>query len=115
MPCNDYGGMPVVDRTDYKQIRFLEAALCAVLTRLDGKDGHVLWGSEGTFAYIDWKEAGIKRKDVENWWRKHKQEDKKRRRAERIASKARKQRKKLQRSGLSKLSRAEADALGVRR
>lgn len=99
MPCYDppeandnvkYGGRP--SRT--------EALLCAILTLLEEQP--FLAGTEDVFDIIDWEEAGVSRRWAENWWERHKIDDQKRR--EKLRAK---------KSGLSKLTDEEKEALGL--
>lgn len=76
MPCRDREGEeiqhPYVDPV-------VEPALCAICTVLEQE---LDCPFKELLSRVDWKEAGITRRDFEAWWNKHKREDAARRRAE---------------------------------
>lgn len=118
MPCNDYGGAHVVDRTDYSQIKFLSAVLCAVFTFLDSKKSPIglvegPGNPEGLLDHLDWKEAGVTREQVERWWRRHKKEDRARRKREKQEREERRKAREARDRALAKLSPEDRQALGV--
>jgi hypothetical protein len=77
MPCSD--GMGPGVRTEYVEVDNpkLAAALCAILSSLSASGGFKQF-----LATIDWREAGVDREYVEDWWRRHKEHDRKRRERE---------------------------------
>lgn len=93
------------------QLQKVEAAFCAVLTRLEQDN---LFGT--VVSMIDWKEAGVSRKFFETWWKQHKAYDVRRREmeAEIIARNAEKEaRKKQKEAVLAKLTPEERNILGL--
>ncbi len=87
-----------------------EAVLCGLFTAMEkhpvsGENMLDLWLSN-----VDWKEAGVQRREVKTWWRKHKAEDERRRRLE--AEERRKA--ELKASALNKLTAEERAALGLK-
>jgi hypothetical protein len=80
------------------------AFLCGLLTVLENEDVVDLWLRE-----IDWKEAGITKKEALEWWKEHKAEDELRRKRE---AKERKENE-LRISAMSKLTPEERQALGL--
>lgn len=109
MPCSDGGWDDEVrvSRDEVREHNMLEAAMCGILTVLENNGG----GSnlEGILQAVDWKEAGVKRKQLETWWRKHKKQDEERRARE--AAHLRKE--ELKTAAISKLSMEERAALGL--
>jgi hypothetical protein len=79
--------------------------MCGLLTQLE-KEGVIdLWLSS-----VDWAEAGVKRKTLEMWWKKHKKED-----AARLAREAAAKRKDdLRKIAIGKLSPDELEVLGIK-
>lgn len=107
MPCRD--DYPDPDPRELVNT-MVNAALCAVLTQLEQQhSSNDQNGLEYVLNNINYKEAGIKRKDLERWWNEHKRQDQARR--EREAYEAEQQR--LKTSGLSKLTTEERRALGL--
>lgn len=80
------------------------AALCGILHALES-DGKL----EEILRTIDYKEAGVARRDLEAWYLNHKREDAKRRARE----KAEANRKALVKSARAKLTPEERKALGL--
>jgi hypothetical protein len=111
MPCrvDDEDWKPRKETRHGMAIDDFEAVLCGLFTALEGReqinDMLPLWLSS-----VDWKEAGIKRKQVETWWRDHKAEDERRRKRE----KAEKRTADLRLTAISKLSPDELAALGIK-
>lgn len=117
MPCRDGG--PFEDifyaRQDADKLANLEAAFCGVLTVLrDAEHVKDLFGDNDNVGAIldnvDWREAGVKRKWVEDWWIKHQEEDIERRKREAAEAEAQAAR----RRALAKLSKEDRAALGIR-
>lgn len=120
MPCRDYYDdhpekyfKDVTEPALKKQIAFAESALCQtladferVLTALHEAHPDIYELSPKPLDHINYTEAGITRKELEQWWKQHKKLDAKHREAERL--------KKLRASALSKLSEEERNVLGVR-
>ena len=59
---------------------------------------------------VDWKECGVKRKTVEMWWRKHKEEDE----ARRLREEAENRKKDLRKIAIGKLTPEELEVLGIK-
>jgi hypothetical protein len=84
MPCWDdrrehgqtYGESHVQSLRD--RIGKLEAMLCAVLT----VESMTYENFDHIFDHIDYVEAGFTRNEIENWWKQHQIEDKRRKEAE---------------------------------
>ncbi len=98
MPCTDGGPTYPVPFDD------VEAMLCAVMTSLEAgrNTTHVLND-------VNWKEAGVTKDQLLSWWKRHKDQDRKRRVAE-AEEQARKAARKL---ALAKLTPYERKALGL--
>jgi hypothetical protein len=110
MPCrvDDEDWKPRKETRHGMAIDDFEAVLCGILTAA-GKGIHVA-GPTGLLDNIDWKEAGVKRKTVEAWWKRHKAED-----AARLARESAERRKaELRLTAISKLSPDELAALGIK-
>lgn len=111
MPCRDPMDWDVtphrVERHGMDLADF-EAALCGVFTAAE--EGAVVGGLEGLLDVVDWKEAGVQRRVVKTWWRKHKAEDEARRarEAEEMRTAV------LKAAALSKLTAEERAALGLK-
>ena len=107
MPCRDggYEDEVRVSRESVTEHRMLEASMCGLLTQLE-KEGVIdLWLSS-----VDWVEAGVKRKTLEMWWKKHKKEDE-----ARLAREAAAKRKDdLRKIAIGKLSPDELEVLGIK-
>lgn len=110
MPCSDGGWSDEVrvSRDEVQEHTMLEAAMCGILTVLEKPDrgGSNL---EGILRAVDWKEAGVKRKTLEIWWKKHKKQDAERRAREAAAL----NKEQLKASAISKLTAEERAALGL--
>ena len=110
MPCSDGGWSNEVrvSREDIAEHNMLEASMCGILTVLEDrfKDGSL----DELLNMVDWKEAGVKRRSLELWWKAHKKKDEERRAREEAA----RRKEELKASALSKLTDAEKIALGVK-
>ena len=109
MPCSDggYNDEVRVSRDEVREHDMLEAAMCGILTVLEASaSGQSL---DYLLGYVDWKEAGIKRKTLETWWKKHKKQDEERRAREAAA----RDKEQLKASAISKLTAEERAALGL--
>jgi hypothetical protein len=107
MPCMDggYEDEVRVSRKTVSDHEMLEASMCGLLTQLE-KEGVIdLWLSS-----VDWAEAGVKRKTLEMWWKKHKKEDESRRAREA----ATKRKDDLRKIAIGKLSPDELEVLGIK-
>lgn len=106
MPCRDggYEDEVRVSRESVTEHRMLEASMCGLLTQLEKEGCLALW-----LERVDWAEAGVKRKTLEMWWKKHKKEDEARRAREAAA----KRKEQLKASAISKLTAEERAALGL--
>ena len=116
MPCRDYYDdhpeqyfKDVTKPALKKQISFAESALCQTLKDFERVLHTIQYNVPGLFInpldHINYAEAGITRKELEQWWKQHKMLDAKHREAERL--------KKLRESALAKLSEEERKVLGV--
>ena len=81
MPCRDdswdnTGNAVRLTHEQWLKIRIAEAALCAISRVLEDA-GHL----GKTLDMIDWKEAGITKRQFRIWWAEHKQADEDRRAA----------------------------------
>jgi hypothetical protein len=83
----------------------LEASMCGLLTQLEKEGCLALW-----LERVDWAEAGVKRKTLEMWWKKHKKEDEARRDREAAA----KRKDDLRKIAIGKLSPDELEVLGIK-
>lgn len=93
------------------QLEKLEAAFCAVLTKMERDNLFATVLSD-----IDWKEAGVSRKFFDTWWKQHKAYDEQRRKraAELLLQNAEKEARKKQKEAiLAKLSPEERKILGL--
>lgn len=106
MPCRDWtvDEAPLERRLHGMTIEDFEATLCGLFTLFE-KEGEIDWWT----SRVDWKEAGVKRKTVETWWKKHKEEDA----ARRAREAAERRKEELKAHALSKLSAEERAALGI--
>lgn len=118
MPCRDYYDdhpdeyfRKVTEPALKEQIAFAESALCLTLNTLE----QVLLGIKQDFDstvktnpldILEFEEAGITRKELDRWWKRHKALDKKHREEERL--------KKVKAFALSKLSEEEIKVLGIK-
>lgn len=105
MPCRDW---TVEDRYSEisKELSKVSASLCAVLTVLEGDDA----AFSAILKKIDWKEAGITKREFLMWWEDHKEQDKIRR--ARVAKELREI--KIRKDALAKLTPEERKILGVK-
>jgi len=109
MPCSDggYSDEVRVSRDEVQEHTMLEAAMCGILTVLAKNDSNN--DLDYFFKNVDWKEAGVKRKTLEMWWRKHKKQDEERRAREAAA----RNKEQLKASAINKLTAEERAALGL--
>ena len=107
MPCRDgvYEDEVRVSRESVTEHRMLEASMCGLLTQLEKEGCLALW-----LERVDWVEAGVKRKTLEMWWKKHKKEDEARRDREAAA----KRKDDLRKIAIGKLSPDELEVLGIK-
>jgi hypothetical protein len=116
MPCRDYYDdhpdqyfKDVTEPALKKQVSFAESALCQTLAAFSVAllDMQLHVGqSVNPLDHIDYAEAGIKREDLEAWWKNHKMLDEKHREEERL--------KKVKKAALAKLTTEERKVLGIR-
>lgn len=98
MPCRDFRDDDrVIIQENTKKIDKLTRFLCGVMTQLQDRG-----------ISINMSENDLK--GLREWWEQHQEQDRKRLAAEEAARK----RKELRKSGLSKLTKAEKSALGIR-
>lgn len=105
MPCRtDDWDTPAKETRNGLTIDKLEAALCGILT--------VLEKEERIFSLddVDWDEAGVSRKAVDTWWKRHKKEDEDRR----VREEAAKRKNELKKIALGKLTAEELEVLGIK-
>ena len=103
MPCNSDGAE--ADYRERQNNEFAKAALCALMTALS-EQGRLNVVLEG----IDWKEAGLSKGNLFQWWEAHQEIDRRRRLAEADEREV----KKRQTAALSKLSDDEKRLLGLK-
>lgn len=100
MPCRSDGWEVSVNRENEKELQLLRAAVCAFMTAYADE-----------YHKLDWKEAGIKQKELELWWEDHQEKDKARREQE-----ARMKREhEVKKAALARLTDEELKALGLKR
>ena len=68
MPCTD-GGVPYPESRLEILTTLTPQMLCAVLSAMSADEGRALLDK------VDWKEAGVSRNRLEEWWRLHQQHD----------------------------------------
>lgn len=119
MPCRDYYDdhpdqyfKDVTEPALKKQVSFAESALCQTLVAF----ARFLYAAKmhtgdpqltlDPLDLIDYAEAGIKRADLEAWWKNHQALDKKHREEERLAN--------VKKAALAKLTAEERRALGIK-
>ena len=109
MPCRDGGyDAPTKETRNGLTIGQLEAALCGIFTVLEARgDGMNI---DPWLSLVDWEEAGVSRKSVEAWWKRHKKEDE----ARRVREEATKRKNELRKVALGKLSAEELEVLGIK-
>jgi hypothetical protein len=111
MPCRDGDwDEPRVIKRFEMDIHDFEAVLCGLFTEAESR-GLRTGYDELSFllSEVNWKEVGVPRKKVENWWAGHKREDERRRKKE--AEEKRKA--ELKAAALSKLTDEEKQVLGI--
>ncbi len=110
MPCFDGGWNDEVrvSRDDVAEHNMLEASMCGILTALESKLG--VDELNKVLDLVDWDEAGVKRRTLGLWWKKHKEKDEKRRAHEA----AEKRKEELRKVALGKLTAEELEVLGVK-
>ncbi len=118
MPCRDYYDdhpeayfRDVTEPALKKQVSFAESALCqtlAAFAKFLNETSSEVGGKidVNPLNYIDYKEAGIDKRDLAKWWKDHQILDAKHREEERLRN--------LRARALSKLSAEEKKALGVK-
>lgn len=116
MPCRDfYDDHPeqyfkdVTEPALKKQIAFAESALCVALTALEHVDSLVGTVSPKRGDFYDWinfREAGITKKELVKWHKNHKILDARHREQERLEN--------VRKAALAKLSEEERKVLGVK-
>lgn len=108
MPCYDEWNPPLGSiKPIYQDNPRMVAMLCAVLTCIE--KGPV-YNLEHLLKSIDWREAGITRKDIENWWMDHKRQDRRRRKMEQ----ERVRKEIVRKTALQKLTAEEKKLLGLK-
>lgn len=112
MPCRDvWDDTPTKETRHGMTIDHFEATLCGIFTEAEARAKRTGYDELGLLlSHVNWKEAGVKRKTVEIWWKKHKEEDAERRAYE----EAKKRKEELKVSAMSKLTEAELIALGLK-
>lgn len=108
MPCRDEMAEAQDRKRDYQELAFLRAGLCAVLTVMEKNM------KKKTFAQyidcIDWKEAGVTKREFLGWWEDHKEKDRKR-----LAAMEKQLKEiKIRKEALAKLTDEEKKILGVK-
>ena len=118
MPCRDYYDdhpqqyfKDVTEPALKKQISFAESALCQTLAGLIRLVTETkLYANSDPYDWIDYKEAGITKKELVAWHKAHMELDAKHRAEE----KAKQEKAALKKAALAKLTPAERKALGVK-
>ena len=110
MPCfdagpDDDGNNVVLTHIEWVKTERVEAALCAISGALE-KMGNL----NEVLAKVDWRGAGVTKKQYISWWAAHKQEDADRR--EREAAKQELEDKKT--AAKNKLTAEERELLGLK-
>lgn len=113
MPCYDGTYREEQRKQTEERINFLEASLCSTLTAIEKIQNHLnnFYSEYNTVKcnlldWIDYEEAGIKEKDLKNWWKEHKAKDIARRKKEA------EEKENLKANALRKLTQKEREALG---
>jgi|SanBayMetagenome_1026888.scaffolds.fasta_scaffold63463_2 hypothetical protein len=106
MPCRDDMAEDMWRREAAEKAAMVEASLCAVITLLE-KDPA---GFALMLKQIDWKEAGVSKREFMRWWEDHKEIDA----ARRVREAKEKAKKKLRDGALAKLTPEEKKILGVK-
>ncbi len=106
MPCRDEMVEDMWRREAAEKAAMVEASLCAVMMVLESDDKTF----KSTLKKIDWKEAGVTKRQFLSWWEDHKEVDAKRR--ERMAAQLREI--KIRKDALAKLTPEEKKILGVK-
>lgn len=101
MPCRCD---PEPEDYHYNELSARDAMLCGVLSALEHLNSF-----DQVVENIDWHEAGISKKALLSWWKRHKEEDARRKLQE---AKAKAKEEKVQKA-LSKLSKDERKLLGL--
>jgi hypothetical protein len=112
MPCRDYDDWRPEKKTSHGMtFEHFEAAMCGILGVIEktGNDTTPEGRVRMLFNQVDWNEAGVPRRLVEIWWRKHKEDDRLRRERE----EAERTQQELRKIALSKLTADERRALGL--
>jgi len=109
MPCSDGGPSWGSEKETRNGLTIdqLEAALCGIFTALEKVDPV---GFDKWLLAVDWKEAGVKRGQVESWFKRHKKEDEARHKREAAA----KRKDELKKVAIGKLTAEELEVLGIR-
>lgn len=121
MPCRDYYDdhpqeyfRDVRESELKKRIAFAESALCQTLAALE----KATLGNDTVQAdpldYIDYKEAGITRGELEKWWTEHKKRDAKVRKMRQAANAKAEEEAKLRDAAMAKLTAEEIAAFGFK-
>lgn len=111
MPCTD-GGYPADRREDpliREQLRRAEARVCAVFSCLEARGL-----MDEVIKNINWQEAGLTQQSTLRWWEQHKEQDRRRRKAEKEQAEHAAREKRLAAIGLAKLTPEERKALGLK-
>ena len=106
MPCRDEWAEEQDRKAAFRELALVRASLCAVLTFIEGDDT----AFAAMLKDIDWKEAGVSKKEFLSWWETHKHEDIQRRKREA----AEKREKELRANALAKLTLEERKLLGIK-
>jgi hypothetical protein len=106
MPCRDYTIEDEWRDRLSSEMAMLRASLCAVLTVIDTDDT----AFNAFLKKINWREAGVTKRELMLWWEKHQEED--RVRKEREAK--RKEEERIRKEALSKLTEYEKKILGIK-
>lgn len=106
MPCRDEWAEEQDRKAAFRELAMVRASLCAVLTFIEGDKS----AFDAMLKDIDWKEAGVSKREFLAWWEDHKVEDAMRRKQEAAERRA----KEIRKAALAKLTPEEKKILGVK-
>lgn len=106
MPCRDYSDDVRLNEQEVLYSKY-RAAFCAVMTFLSNSSFELY---DDVLAGIDWRSAGITKKEFLALWNDHQREDAKRREQE----EATRRREETRKKALSKLTPEERKILGLK-
>lgn len=88
-----------------------KAMLCAIMQTVASQNFELK-----TFLnQVDWRAAGVKRKDLEAWWSEHKAADERRRAQEHKERRVKEEKENARKKALAKLTAEDRKALGIKK